>query len=1523
MSKDNAVDRFALEPTQKLTLKTLSKISFIRPAPNRNVSYMLSSAEIFRQGTHSMNWNPTNMIRRLKLFAVFGLWVCAAILPNRLTAQTVSDSFTTNTAPGWTFGGTTTPILTSGGIDPTGQGWLRLTPNSVNQATYAYYDTPLTAANRTFYGSFDFAIYNGTGADGITFYLYDGSSSFGQGANGGSMGYAQKVGTGGDDHDGKPGGYMAVAIDNWGNFSNPTEGRIGGPGSVPNSVSVRGPGNGTNGYAFIAGTGDGVNPGLDTLTQQLDFPTNLTRPTAAMDYRHMDLVLTPTGQLTVMMTFGTNASVTLFTADLSGYTRPDTLGFGFSAGTGGATEIHEIRNFSLTSTMAQLWDNEGGSSLWGTATNWYPNSVPVAGADIIFDNTYVSTTQNVDLGGTTRSVQSVTLDAPFSYTLSNGTLNFTTNNSLGVLTLHNSGLKGNADQNVAANITTTGDMTINNTASGRFTVSGNLDNNGKVITIAGTGDITMSGVVSGAGRLDKTQQGILTLSGNNTYSGGTTLTYGGIAFGHNNALGTGVLNIRSGSLQASGGSRTISNNSLLEGNVEINGTNSLTFAGIWTQTNGNRTITVNNTALTTFSSNIVLAEANQTRNLTFDVAGGSGGVNVSGVISDGSGSGADGLIKTGTGTLTLSGNNTYTGNTVVSNGVLAIGASDRISDASSVNLAGGTLSLNGSYSEKVNNLSYNNGTLDFGTVGTSNYFLFLNDGTQAGTLAVNNWEINRDRLAVINTNSVSQAFLDNIYFSGYGSGSMTNAGVSVAGYTGTWNPITPLTNGNFFVWDGGGGNNNWSTGQNWNPNGAPTNGPGVKISFEGNTRLSPRLNSSRSINALRFNSNATGSFTLQRTGGSVLTLYGSLPSIMQGSAYNQTIDLPMLLSPSSGSDVIVDTYGAGNLTISGVLGGSGGINKQGSSTLILTGANTNLGATTINGGVINIRNSSALGSTAAGTTVNLGAALELQNNIAVGAEALTLYGTGVSNGGALRNVSGNNSWGGTVTLGSAAQINSDAGLLTLNNGVTSSGKDLTLGGNGRITIDGVLALGSGNLIMNGTSTNTLSGTTANTFTGTTTINSGTLDLNKTAGVTALTGDVTIGDGSGTDTLRLLASNQIADTSTLTLASSGVFNLNGYNETIGGLSSGSIDSKVQLGSGTLTIDNSSYSQFDGIISGTGGLTKSGSNTLTLTGTNTFTGAVTVSEGALNIRSATALGTTAGGVTVASNAVLQVENNITVGSESITLNGSGIGNTGALRNISGNNTLGGTNTLATSSRINSDAGVLTLSGPVTASNRNLTVGGSGDTTISGAITIGTGTLTKDGTGTLTLSGSSPNTFTGATTIDKGTLSVAKAGALANTTSVTINSGGTLLLSGTDPINRINDSATLVMNGGTLNANDKTETMGSMTLAANSVIDLSAGGTAATLTFSGGTYSSGILTINNWTGTVLTSGTDDRIFFSTDPGGAFLANIQFTGFGMGAKRLVTGEIVPIPEPGTTLGGALLLSLLYRRIRKPRKPF
>ncbi len=117
----------------------------------------------------------------------------------------------------------------------------------------------------------------------------------------------------------------------------------------------------------------------------------------------------------------------------------------------------------------------------------------------------------------------------------------------------------------------------------------------------------------------------------------------------------------------------------------------------------------------------------------------------------------------------------------------------------------------------------------------------------------------------------------------------------------------------------------------------------------------------------------------------------------------------------------------------------------------------------------------------------------MTNSVSIGAKALSISGTGVSNGGALRNLAGNSSsCAGAITIGTGgARINSDAGgsLSLGSNLVTAVFQDATIGGSGNTTISGVIS-GQGRVIKEGSGTLILSGAEANALGGDMVVNSG-------------------------------------------------------------------------------------------------------------------------------------------------------------------------------------------------------------------------------------------------------------------------------------------------------------------------------------------------------------------------------------------------------------------------------------------------
>lgn len=230
---------------------------------------------------------------------------------------------------------------------------LRLTDTTNNNSTMAALQQLFPGAGNKVVVEFDHLAYNGSGADGIAIVLSDASVAPVPGAFGGSLGYAPKqVSLGGDTtHPGFAGGWLGLAIDEFGNFSNNTEGRQGGsaPGATADSIAIRGSGSAYSGYPYHRGTAT-LSPGID-----------VAGSTPAPGYRY---------RITVDHTDGVHAYTSVerntgagFSTLISSYDAKAESGqaavpvnwlLSFTGSTGGATNIHEIDNLQVCSTNAQV-----------------------------------------------------------------------------------------------------------------------------------------------------------------------------------------------------------------------------------------------------------------------------------------------------------------------------------------------------------------------------------------------------------------------------------------------------------------------------------------------------------------------------------------------------------------------------------------------------------------------------------------------------------------------------------------------------------------------------------------------------------------------------------------------------------------------------------------------------------------------------------------------------------------------------------------------------------------------------------------------------------------------------------------------------------------------------------------------------------------------------------------------------------------------------------------------------------------
>lgn len=297
------------------------------------------------ENLYSIATAKVSLLRRAG-FLLLLLWgLIAGAQASTLVNQPMSGA----TAPSWVIGGSAF-LTASTGVDPVGNGWLRLTDPGGNEAGYGFYDVPFDVSAGAVI-QFDYVTYGGTGADGYSVFLFDGTydaSTFVVGASGGSLGYAQK--TVAPVHAGLTGGYVGIGIDEYGNFSNPTEGRIstlGGAnsGPFPNEVGVRT--TASLNYNWLGGTG--------TLGQPLWFNQSFRPSQTGAQYRKVVIYLTPVAapnymRIDVYMQYGYNQPLTqLLNGLMVGSPTPATVKIGYAASTGGSTNYHEIRNLIIDS----------------------------------------------------------------------------------------------------------------------------------------------------------------------------------------------------------------------------------------------------------------------------------------------------------------------------------------------------------------------------------------------------------------------------------------------------------------------------------------------------------------------------------------------------------------------------------------------------------------------------------------------------------------------------------------------------------------------------------------------------------------------------------------------------------------------------------------------------------------------------------------------------------------------------------------------------------------------------------------------------------------------------------------------------------------------------------------------------------------------------------------------------------------------------------------------------------------------
>ncbi len=424
------------------------------------------------------------------------------------------------------------------------------------------------------------------------------------------------------------------------------------------------------------------------------------------------------GALTLSSSGGTT-----FVSGASEITINNGIAFGSHAGIAWSAPIKlgGDQTWSLGGTNSSGKNFTGATDLNGHTLTW--DSALTNNGTPRHEN--ISGSGNLINAGTGNIILSGTNTYDGGTTINSGTLRFTSIASMpssGNVQVNNGGILG-IDLGTASTVWTNG-------ASGVGTLGGLLSGLGG----AGTSTVSYSGnvgidlnVVANTSYIDdiadvgdslalyKTGGSALTLSGNNTYSGGTTISAGTLNIGSVTALGSGPLAINGGTIDNTTGSPLTLDASTVAGaftfggtndltlstavgsissntnTVTLNGTNStLSIDGVFTNNNNNNSVwNVNGAGNTLVIGGLALSFNANARTVAI---GGTGNLTITGAVTKGVlAANGGGLTKNGTGTLTLSEANTYTGATLINAGTLAITGATQAT--SSITFTGGSLGL--------------------------------------------------------------------------------------------------------------------------------------------------------------------------------------------------------------------------------------------------------------------------------------------------------------------------------------------------------------------------------------------------------------------------------------------------------------------------------------------------------------------------------------------------------------------------------------------------------------------------------------------------------------------------------------------------------------------------------------------------------------------------------------------------------------------------------------------------------------
>ena len=1206
---------------------------------------------------------------------------------------------------------------------------------------------------------------------------------------------------------------------------------------------------------------------------------------------------------------------------------------------------------SLYGQNYRTWDDGHATDDWSQKNNWSGNNKPAGSGEVArFSNGNAGTT-SIEIDSN-QSTGGMLFDA-------NLTVDITFTNAANELSIRNRAgaaytIVNNSDQTITfenqMGIEKAMSWQTTNLGGGGLVFNEEVDTDGFDLTFHDTNAVNfidVSGNIIDAGGIIKTGAGTLTLTGTNTYSGGTTVSEGILQIGDNGTTGS-----------VTG---DITNNAALI----FNRTNSYTYAGVisgtgtFEQAGSGTTIftgaNIYSGGTTISAGTLQIGNAGTTGSITGNITNNAALIfnRTNSYTYAGDISGTGSVTQAGTGTTILTGDATHTGTTTISAGTLQIGNAgtigsitgditnnaaltfDRtnsltyagdISGTGSVTQAGtGTTILTGDASH-IGGTTVSNGTLQIGDSGTT--------GSVDGSIA-NNATLIFDRSnAITYTDTISGTgdLIKN------GAGTMTLDGANT--FTGT----TTVNAGTLTV-QGGGSNrlapnaqvtiNNTGTFEIRNSNSLDTgdadaadftvnSGGTLSIVSGGSTGGNSHVHlGDLNLDGGTVDLSYTGTDTAFDNESAVLrgAIHATDDSTIQFGSGATTTNAGIGLNNTT--SITVDS--GVTLTVSAELedggpAGNDGFEKLGAGTLILSGDNSYSAATTITAGTAVAQNNSALGTDAAGTTVAAGATLELQNNITIASETLSVTGTG-----RLLNDSGTNTFSGVIS--GTGVVTTTGGNLTLSTTNIYSG-NTTVGAGSTLTVSANNALGTGSTTVNSGGTLALTGgiTVAQTsYSLAGTGNSSAGAFQNLSGSNRLTGDFAL---TGNTTLQ-------SDADTLILGAS-TFNGDGY-----------YDDLLDIGAHHLTIDGIGYTTLYANLSGTGNLTKNSTGTLTVIGVvderfeDRFTGQTFINDGELIQASfnndAPGVGplddfgingnvTVGDGTGLASSAKFTLGtndsgagtnfSNMIAGGVDMTINSDGRldtrGHTTYLQNITldggsinaQTGTSGGNDLFVTGDITSTHASqTATIDGFLDFTNdATKTISVTGTSTLDINARVQNGGIAKTGTGTLILSGG--NTFEDDVDIQAGIIRIDNDAGLGEDTSssTTVQSGAQLQLDGVNV-----GVEALTLNGAGISSDGALRTVtttdntwaGTVAVATNSEIEVTAN---ATLAISGNITGANTLTVESIGNTTFTGTNSINILTKTGAGNLTVsnnnntyvtANINAGDFTLGTSNILANTI------------------------------